>query len=256
MAGPDDDWRRIAHRLIRESTPVLHLQGRGAEGFTFMSLIDCAAVDIPDLADDALQGRCPRAAVHPLSIDEMRDFGSLSPELMRTFGREVPADAGHTVAPVEEDARGNLRFDPGLLGRFVLFDMTAPDAVLVDEFAAWLATERKKLVKFPGVLPYRDGLAKLSGRKTPRLRTLARIGLLPAIDLMQWKSDTKASMTDAFMAELLDIEPDTLRESRRYAKLLLDPWVLDGWLKPLARDTIQRPVARHSPEVSGQKPPC
>ena len=61
------------------------------------------------------------------------------------------------------------------------------------------------------------------------------------LDVEQWCSDEGAKFSDAALARMLGIDSDDLREARKKARLVLDDFVLRGWLLDAARAAARKP---------------
>jgi len=94
------------------------------------------------------------------------------------------------------------------------------------------------LAQIAGEYPSATGVANARKCNRANLRTFARIGLLPFLDLQQWSSENQAVIPPAAYARLLDVEPEDVREARKKAKLVLNDFILRGWLLPRARAAI------------------
>jgi hypothetical protein len=249
-AEQGEEWTAALLHLIRHSQPLLVKRANRFRSIFLdaMELCDLDRLEAPDRLADLLEGKPPRPRVWSMTVAELYHFEERLPPDLRAYARRaggLPGGIGIRAGGQTSDGTLDALLDEQYVSRFVRVDLSATDSTLVEDFRAWLGKEREKLAAVGGPQPYRQALDELRGRRGPKLRTFAKIGVLPLIDLNQWRAETGARLTDAFTAELLGLEPDRLREARRYAALLSDPWVVEAWLGPKAR-----PVRKAAPRAA------
>jgi hypothetical protein len=73
------------------------------------------------------------------------------------------------------------------------------------------------------------------------LKTFAKLRLLAYIDLKSWADESSQRIPAGAWADLLMLpSEDDVREARRYAQLLLRPFVIDGRLIEQARAALKQ----------------
>lgn len=194
---------------------------------------------LPQDVVELLQGRPPACKVQSLTVNDMYFFESLLPEDVRKAGRTATYPPGMLWRPVEgKRAALDDHIEPQRMGRFVRVSINAPEEVLIADFRRWLAEERQRVGALAsGPVPFAETLRELQttmkSRHAQRLAQLGKLAVLPVIDLDDWRAETKASMTDEYMAQLVGLDTDRLREARRYAAVMLRPFAAEAWFAPL-----------------------
>jgi hypothetical protein len=243
QAEPGAEWARLFHRYLRNARPVLTWPKRWDRNVVF-DVMDWAQfggeLDTPDSLGRLLRGRPLPSSVEPLSTAALYHFERLLPEEVRAAGRRgsIPSEMG--IKTPHGSTAGSLdeMFEPQFLGRFVRVDLSAPNDVLIEDFRHWIDSQRRRLAALPGPKPFQAALEAVGERYAPkprRLQKFAERAVLPLIDLRQWQTETGEKLPGDFVAELLGIKHDSLRDSQRDADLVSDPFALTGWLAPRVR---------------------
>jgi hypothetical protein len=226
------EWVNVFGRYVREVQPLL-----SASPLTVGAAAEHSSVDdvlwYPDRLDALLRGASPPRHIKALSVGDLYYFERRLPQSVRDAGQKATFPPGVVWQPAPgKSSDVDEQIPKQYASRFVTVSVLVPDEVLIDDFKHWLEGQRRRLADMPGSEshPYRKSLQALSGRKAPKLRTFGTLGVLPYLDIDQWKSETGATLTDASTAELLGIETNRLAETRKYAELLMEPFVLEGWL--------------------------
>lgn len=241
---PDTRGAKLAKALCESKQPLLRREQIASKA---QAAIAMAVQGLPGACQAILRGQVPEPSVYPMSVSAFYWFEHRFPEEVREFAKDlrfpVPPSANAPEAfhrPVD-DVHGP---DPSkqMLARFARIDLSRPDKELREDFDRYLAQQRKKLAEIPGDHPYREALDDLETRKELKFPSLVNYGLLPFLDLERWSAETGATVTNQWFGDLLQIDPkDGLRETRRYAELLQDDFVLSGWLLPLACNVMRGP---------------
>lgn len=195
----------------------------------------------PDVAS-ILKGEEPRLGVYSLRIEELYAFERSFPEDVRSFARTFAGRHVHPrlIPPAFTGAVDHI-FEPRMTGVFARIDLSYPDKVLLQHFREFVGMKRREFGRIGGRQPYRDALDELGSRRSVRLRTFFRLGVLPYMDLCSWAEEEKRRIPISAWADLLHLtSEDDVRETRRYAKLLLRPFVIDGWLIEQARAAVRK----------------
>jgi hypothetical protein len=188
-----------------------------------------------------LNGREPRLNVEHLSAEEMYVFEQWLPKDIREFGRTYePGKSQKAEAPDGFTKPIDQLFERRLLRVFTRINLAAPDDVLVEDLLHFVARERAALAVIGGPQPYRTALRELQNKKRPNLKSWAKLGVLPYLDIELWCIGSGAAQTQESIAEQLEIEVTALPETKRYASLLLDEMVLNGWLMKFAREEMRK----------------
>ncbi len=199
-------------------------------------------VRVPSELSAILDNRLPRSSVELLRTDELYSVERKLPEQIREFGRNCKW--GETLAsdaPSGFAGPLNHLIEPRRLSLFARVDLSMPDKVIVADLLDFLARERAALGSVIGApQPYREALLSLGKRNAAKLKTFATLGVLPFIDLDQWAADTAVSIPPSRLAEWLGVDGDRLGETRNYATLLLNDFVLRGWLLQSACQAIRK----------------
>ncbi|MEJ7669973.1 MAG: DUF6387 family protein [Casimicrobiaceae bacterium] len=196
---------------------------------------------VPSELSAILDNRLPRSSVELLRTDELYSVERKLPEQIREFGRNCKW--GETLA---SDAPSGFAgpldhlIEPRRLSLFARVDLSMPDKEIAADLRDFLARERAALGSIGGPQPYREALRSLGNRNAAKLKTFATLGVLPFIDLDQWAADTAVDIPASRFADLLEIADDRLRETRDYATLLLNDFVLRGWLLRSACEAIRK----------------
>lgn len=235
IARTDADDAPNARALVRGAQPVIR---RGDASRQLLLDKGTAGADFVDM----LAGREPRAGIEYMSATELYFFERRLPQAIREFGEEYV----HGKTPVSEAPAGffdpvDRLFEPRFLNAFVRINLSLPDKTLIADLKAFLARERKALAAIDGTQPFAAALHKLGNCKQANLDSFANYGVLPFLDVEQWRIDVGAKVPDAAFARLLGIEPDALPEARKKAELVLDDFVLRGWLLDAARAAVREP---------------
>lgn len=187
-----------------------------------------------------LGGESPRLGVWHLTCDELYFFERRLPRAVRSFAADV---AGETVGgrrpPPEFRQPVDHSLQPRQLSQFVRIDLTRPDDVLVEDLRVFLRGERRALGNLAGEYPAATALRVLGKCNKANLKTFARIGLLPFLDLELWRTENAKAIAPAAYARLLHVGPEDVREARKKAKLVLNDFILRGWLLPRARVAME-----------------
>lgn len=184
-----------------------------------------------------LNSQIPPSGIRDMRVDELYFFERWLDEDLRAIGATYDPDAP-TSAPrrFHESVNNNLRKQ--LLGRFLRVDFTLPDKVLTKDFATYLRTERTRLKALKPDAPYIRALGSVGN--TLKLRMLANYRVLPLIDVLQWVQDSGTKVTNAQLAELIDIDDDQIAPARQYAKVLLNQMTMHAWLLQRAREALSK----------------
>jgi hypothetical protein len=213
---------------------------RDSEHANSLSFLVETSADFPPDIREILNGREPHSAVQSLTGVELYFFERRLPEPIREFGRSfVP---GMTTDSVPAGFRGpidNLS-EPRLLGLFARINLSLPDDVILEDLRDFIKAKRAELARIDVPQPFREALRVLGKRNAARLKTFVRLGVLPYLDLNQWLKETSKKITGASLAEILEIWPDDVRETRRYAAMLINDMTMRGWLTAPARAAIRK----------------
>lgn len=238
-----EDQRHLG--LIDLKTPVLRRDQLDGTSIGFMLH---HTSELPAACHAIINGREPESSVHPLSVSAFYRFERDFPEEVRRFGKEAtfPVMIGQVDVPDAflrsvDDVHGP---NPSkqMLGRFARIDLSRPDKVLKVDFERYLAEQRAALEAIPGRHPYGVALNRLAERNRLSLDSLVKHAVLPFIDIEQWRVDTGATITKEAFVEILEIKTESrLDQTRKYADLLLQNLVLNGWLLPLACEAMRTP---------------
>ncbi len=189
----------------------------------------------PDLAR-ILSGELPSLGIAHLTGQELYLFERKLPPDVRRFGASfVPGVTKAKNAPTGFSGPIDHLFEQRYLSQFVRLDLSRPDEVLVEDLKLFIRRERRALAEIAGEYPSAAALRTLGKCNRANLMTFARIGLLPFLDLEQWRRETQTIIPQAAYARLLDVGPEDVRETRKKAELVLNDFVLRGWLLPRAR---------------------
>lgn len=251
LAHADDkNWRQFVDRaFVRAGDPVLLRSHPLPIALAFMD--EELGPDFTAIA----RGKEPRLGVWPMRADELYFFERRFPAPIRDFGRTfLPGATGSGAAPPGFAGPIDQLFERRMTGVFARVDLSLPDAELVRDFRDFIADKRREFDRIGGQQPYRDALRVLSNRRRAKLTTFENNRLLPYLDLRSYVIESGSKWTNANYAEALDLDADVFRETVKYGKLLLQPFVLDGWLVGAAREAV-RHTASHSPEASRKKVP-
>lgn len=235
-SAKDENWRsRATLDHLRGGNPLIRRETTWSFEFTFPD--DEVNLDFIEL----IHGREPRLGVHALRGDELYVFERMLPDAVRDFGRTfVPGVTSAKEAPPGFGGAIDHLFTPRMVGVFARIDLALPDAVLLDDMRDFIAGKRAEFAAIGGPQPYRDSLRELRGRRKAKLKTFAKLGLLPYLDLADWARETGTKVTDAAFADLIDVVADDFRETKKYAALLARPFLLRGWLLRAARDAVRK----------------
>ena len=147
-------------------------------------------------ADD-VELRAPRfrSGVEYLSAESLYFFEKRLPEQIRAFGaRYEPGKTRAEDAPEEDAPEGftgpvDHLFKPRYLSVFARVNLALPDEVLLQDMQDFLRRVRGEFRAIGGPQPYAQALRELRGRKSAKLKTFAKIKLLPLMDIEQWQRD-------------------------------------------------------------------
>ena len=240
LAQPGDDDRRkfLAREIVQSAEPVIL---RGSSLPIVLAFLDG---ELGTAFAAILHGREPELGIRQLRGDELYFFEQRLPPSIRDFGRAfIPGTTSAATAPDGFTGPIDHLFERRMTGVFARIDLSLPDTVLMQDFADFIANRRLEFEHIGGRQPYREALQDLSTRRRAKLKTFAKLGVLPFLDLRYWAADSGVKVTQASYAELLGIDADSFRETSKYANLLLRPFVLDGWLISAARDAVRRPAS-------------
>ncbi len=192
---------------------------------------------VPSELSAILDDRPPRSSVELLRADELYSVERKLPEQIREFGRNCTRGGETLASDAPSGFAGPLDhlIEPRRLSLFARVDLSMPDKEIAADLRDFLARERAAL---GSIGPYREALRSLGNRNAAKLKTFATLGVLPFIDLDQWAADTAVDIPASRFADLLEIADDRLRETRDYATLLLNDFVLRGWLLRSACEAI------------------
>lgn len=192
----------------------------------------------PDLAR-ILAGELPSLGIRHITGQELYLFERKLPPDVRAFGASfVPGKTKYKDAPSGFTGPIDHLFQLRYLSQFVRLDLSRPDQVLVDDLILFLRSERRAHAQIAGEYPSAVALRTLGKCNRANLKTFARIGLLPFLDLEQWRTENQKIIAPAAYARLLHVGPEDVREARKKAKLVLNDFILRGWLLPRARAAI------------------
>lgn len=228
------------HPLPRRQTPA------GDELVMLLGLLPAEGFD-PDIRR-VLTNNEPRASVRRLRTEELYFFEKRLPEPIREFGR-VYDPGKHNAADAPPGFQGPIdrAFPRRMLSSFVQIDLSKPENLIVEDLLGFVAEQRKELAEIPVPQPHAKALLELRGRRSLKMSTLARLQVLAYIDLEQWRKESEQSITQAAYADALDVSWEDLRETRKYAALLLNDLAMRAWLTGDARAAI-----RHHRNKSGK----
>jgi hypothetical protein len=248
--GDDRRARFLAQEIVQSPEPVI------LRGNSLPISLAFSYAELGPAFTAILGGREPGLGVRPLRGDELYFFEQRLPPSIRDFGRAFsPGTTSAGTVPDGFTGPVDHLFERRMTVVFARIDLSLPDTVLMQDFAEFIANKRFEFEQIGGRQPYRDALQELSTRRRVKLRTFAKLGVLPFLDLQYWAAESEVDITRANYAELLGIDADSFRETLNYAKLLLRPFVLDGWLIGAARDAMRRAARRGSAEESSLKSP-
>ena len=222
------DWfLNLMVRARGPSAPMLaHLRRspliRRADDWTFALLLDVAA----DLG--------PLPAVTPMRPLDLYFFERRLPAAVREFAR---GEAAAERAPPEYSEPLDRLFSPRMLAAFARIDLSMPDRVILADLREYLSQQRAELAAIPGPQPYAEALRKLGYRRPARLKRFGRLRVLAYIDVTK---SLDGPVPDAALERMLGhLTRSELRQARTYSELLMDEFVLRGWLGPAARAALR-----------------
>jgi hypothetical protein len=183
-----------------------------------------------------LDGRDTGSGVAYLRAEALYYFEKRLPKQIREFG----ANPRGTGAPEGFTGPIDHLFKPRYLSVFARINLALPDEVLLQDMRDFLRCARGEFRAIGGPQPYAQALRELRGRKSAKLKTFVKIKLLPLMDIEQWQRDENISIRPAALARMLDTAPEDVREARKYASILCNEFVLDGWLIRAAREAVRK----------------
>ena len=196
----------------------------------------------PDLAA-ILLGDDLRPGVHPLRVDELYFFEKRFPEAIREFGCQfVPGKAVHpNLVPDGFTGPVDHVFDKRMTSAFVRVDLSLPDKILLQHFIEFIGDKRREFRAVGGIQPYRQALDDVKSKRQARLRTFVKLQLLPYLDLQPWFEQQGQRPPARAWADLLELSSeDDVKETGKYAALLMKPFVIDAWLGERARAALRK----------------
>ena len=184
-----------------------------------------------------LTGEMIPSGVDPLTVQSLYAFERRLPDDIRAAGAEyVPGAVARPDWPAAFFGRLDQAFVPQMVGRFVRVNLAVPDDVLLEDLKRFLQSERAELANLGGRQPYRDAVRLVGKIRGRNLRTLAKLQVLPYLDIQQWREQSHTSVTSYALAKMLGLDSASrLKETRRYVGLVLDELALRAWLEPFVR---------------------
>jgi len=228
----------VNSRFIRNQQPVVRRTHDVAWEFF--------GTDIGSDLRAILNGKQLRLGVYPLQVEEFYVFEKKFPEEVRAFARTfVPGKAVHPkLIPAGFEGPVDHLFVRRMTNVFARIDLSLPDKVLQQHFLEFVARKRKEFAEIGGRQPYQEALDVLGTKRAARLKTFAKLRLLPYMDLKSWAEESNQKVPAGAWADLLMLQSeDDVREARKYAELLLRPFVIDGWLIEQARAALKKAEA-------------
>jgi hypothetical protein len=240
------DLRQMAAlRWLRYLGDEVTIDGN-AEYFDWADYVS-SPPELPSDVREALRTGRVRSGINPLGVSEMYLFERRLPEDVRSYG--AAWRGGRQVMRGPKAFAGSLddAFGPGpshqMTGRFVRLDLSLPDDVLHADLQLYLKRERQRLAAMGGPQPYREA-AGLNARPSPAVLpgTLARIGLLPFLDLDRWqRAERKGKeLTFSTVREMAGIDREREPELREYVRRTVRQMKLHAWFARMDRSVEVR----------------
>ena len=225
---------KLGRHFVRELHPVIR---RDAEPGELLFI----AMEMGGDFESILEGSEPRTGVEYLSAANLYFWERRLPESIRKFGAECVPDKSRAIkAPAGFSGPIDHLFEPRLQSVFVRLDLSLPDEALHHDLQAFLTRERRALAAIGVEQPFAAALRTLGKHNKANLAKFASYRVLPFLDIEQWRIESGETIPDAAFARLLGITDEDLRETRKKARLVLDYFVLRGWLLAEARTAVRR----------------
>lgn len=234
-------WRGDDDGQLSDYLREVPLIRRGHDSAMMLQFRLMKRFDVDPDVQRILNGDEPVSSVKSLRTDELYFFEKRLPEPIREFGRIYePGKFDREEAPSGFFNSLDRTFPVPMLGVFARIDLGKADDEIVADMRDFIAEKRREFAKLPIRQPHREALRIFGKHNAANMKTFAARAVLPYMDIQRWLNETGSVITSAALARLLEIDPDTLRETKKNCTELLDNMVMRGWLTAPAREAVRK----------------